>query len=145
MKSVIQRVSDASVSVGSTLIGHIGRGLLVYLGVERGDTEERLQWLCSKIVKLRVFTDEAGKMNLSLKDVGGSLLVVSQFTLCANLHKGNRPSYNEAADPKDALFLYERALEIFRDMGFTVEQGAFGEHMSVTYTNDGPVTMLLDS
>ncbi len=145
MKSVIQRVTNASVSVGDKRIGHIERGFLVYLGVEKGDTEERLAWLCSKIAKLRAFTDEAGKMNLSLKDVGGSLLVVSQFTLCANLHKGNRPSYNEAADPKDALLLYERALEIFRDLGFPVEQGAFGEHMSVTYTNDGPVTLLLDS
>ncbi len=145
MKSVIQRVTDASVTVGGQLVGHIDRGLLVYLGIERGDSEAQLLKLCSKIPKLRVFTDGEGKMNLSLKDVGGSLLVISQFTLCANLHKGNRPSYNEAADPEDALLLYERALDIFRGLGFPVAHGAFGQHMSVTYTNDGPVTLLLDS
>lgn len=145
MKSVIQRVTDASVTVGGQLVGHIDRGLLVYLGIERGDGEAQLLKLCPKIPKLRVFADGEGKMNLSLKDVGGSLLVISQFTLCANLHKGNRPSYNEAADPEDALLLYERALDIFRGLGFPVAHGAFGQHMSVTYTNDGPVTLLLDS
>lgn len=145
MKSVIQRVTDASVSVGGQCVGRIDKGLLVYLGVQKGDSEEQLLWLCSKIAKLRIFTDAEGKMNLSLKDVNGSLLVISQFTLCANLHKGNRPSYNEAADPKDAVLLYEKALETFRELGFHVEKGVFGAHMSVSYTNDGPVTMLLDS
>ncbi len=145
MKSVIQRVSDASVTVGGVCVGHIGRGLLVYLGVEKGDSEEQLQWLCSKIVKLRVFADKEGKMNLSIKDVGGSLLVISQFTLCANLHKGNRPSYNEAADPEKASLLYEKAVLTFKESGIPVETGVFGAHMSVSYTNDGPVTMLLDS
>jgi len=145
MKSVIQRVTDASVSVGEECVGRIANGLLVYLGVEKGDTEEQLLWLCSKITKLRVFADSEGKMNLSLKDVQGSLLVISQFTLCANLHKGNRPSYNEAADPRDAKLLYEKALDTFRSLGFHVEKGVFGAHMSVTYTNDGPVTMSLDA
>lgn len=145
MKSVIQRVTDASVSVGGQCVGRIDKGLLVYLGVQKGDSEQQLLWLCSKIAKLRIFTDAEGKMNLSLKDVNGSLLVISQFTLCANLHKGNRPSYNEAADPEDAVLLYEKALETFRDLGFHVEKGVFGAHMSVSYTNDGPVTMLLDS
>lgn len=145
MKSVIQRVTDASVSVGGQCVGRIDKGLLVYLGIQKGDSEEQLLWLCSKIAKLRIFTDTEGKMNLSLKDVNGSLLVISQFTLCANLHKGNRPSYNEAADPEDAILLYEKALEIFRELGFHVEKGVFGAHMSVSYTNDGPVTMLLDS
>ena len=145
MKSVIQRVTDASVSVDGLCVGSIGHGLLVYLGVEKGDGEQQLTWLCSKIGKLRIFADGEGKMNLSLKDVGGSLLVISQFTLCANLHKGNRPSYNEAANPKDAALLYEKALETFGKMGFPVEKGVFGAHMHVTYTNDGPVTMLLDS
>jgi len=145
MKSVIQRVTDASVSVDGVCVGEIEHGLLVYLGVEKGDSVEQLSWLCSKITKLRVFADEKGKMNLSLKDVGGSLLVISQFTLCADLHKGNRPSYNEAADPKDAEPLYEKALEIFDTLGFPVEKGIFGAHMSVTYTNDGPVTMALDA
>ncbi len=145
MKSVIQRVKDASVSVDGERVGYIEGGLLVYLGVEKGDSEEQLHRLCSKIVKLRVFADDQGKMNLSLKDVGLSLLVISQFTLCANLHKGNRPSYNDAADPEDAVILYERAVEIFRELGFPVEKGSFGEHMDVTYTNDGPVTLLLES
>ena len=145
MKSVIQRVTEASVSVEGQCVGHIAHGLLVYLGVEKGDGTDQVLWLCSKIAKLRIFSDADGKMNLSLKDVGGSLLVISQFTLCANLHKGNRPSYNEAADPADALLLYEKALETFMGLGFPVEKGVFGEHMHVTYTNDGPVTMLLDS
>jgi len=144
MKSVIQRVTDASVSVDGEVVGRIAKGLLVYLGVEKGDTEEHLLWLCSKITKLRVFADSVGKMNLSLKEVDGSLLVISQFTLCANLHKGNRPSYNEAADPIEASLLYEKALETFRNFGFHVEKGVFGAHMHVTYTNDGPVTMLLE-
>ncbi|HHT80704.1 MAG TPA: D-tyrosyl-tRNA(Tyr) deacylase [Spirochaetales bacterium] len=145
MKSVIQRVLEASVTVDGECVGRIDRGLLVYLGVEKEDSEKQLHWLCSKITKLRVFDDGEGKMNLSLKDVGGSLLVVSQFTLCANLAKGNRPSYNNAADPEDAVVLYEKALETFRNLGFHVENGAFGQHMHVTYTNDGPVTLLLDS
>ena len=145
MKSVIQRVTDASVSVDGACVGRISHGLLVYLGVEKGDTEEQLRWLCSKITKLRIFADGEGKMNLSLKEVNGSLLVISQFTLCANLHKGNRPSYNEAADPEEASLMYNKALETFRDLGFHVEKGIFGAHMHVTYTNDGPVTMLLDA
>ena len=145
MKSVLQRVTEASVSVEGECVGRIANGLLVYLGVDKGDTQEQLKWLCSKITKLRVFSDSEGKMNLSLKDVGGELLVISQFTLCANLHKGNRPSYNEAADPLDASVMYEKALDIFKDLGFHVEKGVFGAHMSVTYTNDGPVTMLLEA
>lgn len=145
MKSVLQRVTEASVSVDGLCVGQIEKGLLVYLGVEKGDSEEQLDRLCSKITKLRVFADDEGKMNLSLRQVGGSLLVISQFTLCANLHKGNRPSYNEAAEPEYAEFLYEKALETFKGLGFHVEKGVFGAHMQVTYTNDGPVTLLLDS
>jgi len=145
MKSVIQRVTEASVSVDGQCVGRIDNGRMVYLGVEKGDSEENMHWLCSKIVKLRIFADSEGKMNLSLKDVKGSLLVISQFTLCANLRKGNRPSYNEAADPEDASLLYDKALDTFRSLGFPVEKGVFGAHMHVTYTNDGPVTMLLES
>lgn len=145
MKSVIQRVSKASVTVDSQLVGSIERGLLVYLGIEKGDTLDQLTWLCTKIGKLRMFTDELGKMNLSLADVKGEILVVSQFTLCANLRKGNRPSYDNAADPKDAEILYEKSLAIFAGLGFPVSHGSFGAHMQVTYTNDGPVTMLLDA
>lgn len=145
MKSVIQRVLDASVTVQNELIGKIDKGLLVYLGIQKGDTEEQLAWLCTKIAKLRMFTDEQGKMNLSLKEVGGELLIVSQFTLCANLRKGNRPSYDDAADPEDAQILYEKALFLFEQMGFNVEHGLFGAHMKVSYTNDGPVTMMLEA
>ncbi|MDD3904877.1 MAG: D-aminoacyl-tRNA deacylase [Sphaerochaeta sp.] len=145
MKSVIQRVLDASVTVQNELIGKIDKGLLVYLGIQKGDTEEQLAWLCTKIAKLRMFTDEQGKMNLSLKEVGGELLIVSQFTLCANLRKGNRPSYDDAADPEDAQILYEKALILFEQMGFNVEHGLFGAHMKVSYTNDGPVTMMLEA
>ncbi|MFA6783786.1 MAG: D-aminoacyl-tRNA deacylase [Sphaerochaeta sp.] len=145
MKSVIQRVLDASVTVQNELIGKIDKGLLVYLGIQKGDTEEQLAWLCTKIAKLRMFTDEQGKMNLSLKEVGGELLIVSQFTLCANLRKGNRPSYDDAADPEDAQILYEKALLLFEQMGFNVKHGLFGAHMKVSYTNDGPVTMMLEA
>ena len=145
MRTVIQRVVNASVAVDGQSVGSIGHGLLVYLGIAEGDTVQQLDWLCKKIVKLRVFSDENGKMNLSLSEVGGSLLVVSQFTLLANLNKGNRPSYDKAADPKDANLLYEKALELFRSMGFSVQSGIFGAHMQVTYTNDGPVTFELDA
>ncbi|MDT4761469.1 D-aminoacyl-tRNA deacylase [Sphaerochaeta sp. PS] len=145
MKSVIQRVTEASVSVEGSCVGRIDGGLLVYLGIEKGDTEEQLLWLCTKIGKLRVFSDERGKMNLDLRETGGSVLVVSQFTLCADLHKGNRPSYNEAALPEEALKLYELAIRTFQQQGFPTESGVFGAHMQVSYTNDGPVTMLLDA
>ena len=145
MKSVIQRVYDASVTVDSEVVGAIGHGLLVYLGIEKGDTLEQLTWLCSKICKLRIFSDSEGKMNLSLSEVQGELLIISQFTLCANLHKGNRPSYEEAAHPVEAEQLYHKSLGIFAGLGFTVAHGTFGAHMKVTYTNDGPVTMLLDA
>ncbi|WP_320130886.1 D-aminoacyl-tRNA deacylase [uncultured Sphaerochaeta sp.] len=145
MKSVIQRVFDASVTVDSEIVGTINHGLLIYLGIEKGDTLEQLTWLCSKICKLRIFSDINGKMNLSLSEVQGELLVVSQFTLCANLHKGNRPSYEEAADPVEAEQLYQKSLGIFAGLGFPVAHGTFGAHMKVAYTNDGPVTMLLDA
>jgi D-tyrosyl-tRNA(Tyr) deacylase len=145
VKSVIQRVTEASVTVDSETVGSIGKGLLVYLGIEKGDTEKQLDWLCAKIAKLRIFRDERDKMNLSVADVGGEILVVSQFTLCADLNKGNRPSYDRAAEPGEARVLYERSIEIFESMGFPVAHGTFGAHMMVRYTNDGPVTMLLDA
>ncbi|MEA4861100.1 D-aminoacyl-tRNA deacylase [bioreactor metagenome] len=145
MKAVIQRVKDAQVSVDGKVVGKIGFGLLIYLGVQKGDSLENLQWLCTKIMKLRIFSDDKGKMNLSPKEVAASLLVVSQFTLVANLSKGNRPSYDEAADPKDADLLYQKSLELFSAEGFFVQSGTFGAHMDVTYTNDGPVTFILQS
>ncbi len=145
MKAVIQRVRNAQVSVDSEVVGSIGFGLLIYLGVQKGDTLEQLEWLCAKIAKFRIFSDEKGKMNLSAKDVGASLLVVSQFTLVANLSKGNRPSYDSAADPQEAEALYEKCLGLFAADGFLVQSGTFGAHMDVTYTNDGPVTFILES
>ncbi|NLE16353.1 MAG: D-tyrosyl-tRNA(Tyr) deacylase [Spirochaetales bacterium] len=145
MKAVIQRVRRAHVAVDQEIVGSIEHGLLVYLGIGKGDTQQNLSWLCNKIVKLRVFADEAGKMNKALGEVGGQLLVVSQFTLLANLHKGNRPSYDDAADPKEAEVLYEAALDLFRSMGFVVAGGRFGSHMDVSYTNDGPVTFVLEA
>jgi len=145
MKAVIQRVKNAQVAVDSEVVGHIDFGLLIYLGVQKGDTLEQLEWLCAKISKLRIFSDDKGKMNLSAKDVSGSLLVVSQFTLVANLSKGNRPSYDSAADPTEAQALYLKSLELFKAEGFLVQSGTFGAHMDVTYTNDGPVTFILES
>lgn len=145
MKAVIQRVKNAQVIVEQQLVGRIDHGLLVYLGIGKGDTEQQLIWLCQKIAKLRVFADEMGKMNKALEEVGGELLVVSQFTLLANLRKGNRPSYDEAADPKEAEALYEASLSFFRSMGYQVASGRFGSHMDVSYTNDGPVTFVLEA
>ena len=145
MRAVIQRVYDASVTVDGTVVGSIGHGLLVYLGVGKGDSEEELKWLCEKIPKIRCFRDENGKMNLDLKQVGGSILLVSQFTLLANLRKGNRPSYDEAAEPAVAEALYQKAFALLEAQGISVAGGTFGAHMHVTYTNDGPVTFTLDA
>jgi D-tyrosyl-tRNA(Tyr) deacylase len=145
VRAVIQRVYDASVTVDGKVVGSIERGLLVYLGVGEGDTEEQLKWICEKIPKIRCFRDEHGKMNLDLKQVDGQILLVSQFTLLANLRKGNRPSYDHAADPKIAEALYDRAFTLFEEQGVTASGGVFGAHMHVRYTNDGPVTFTLDA
>ncbi len=145
MRAVIQRVYDAKVTVDGTVVGSIDHGLLVYLGVGKGDSEEELKWLCEKIPKIRCFRDENGKMNLDLKQVKGSILLVSQFTLLANLRKGNRPSYDEAADPAVAEALYQKAFALLEAQSIPVAGGTFGAHMHVTYTNDGPVTFTLDA
>ncbi len=145
MKAVIQRVKHAQVAVDNKVVGSIEHGLLVYLGIGKGDTQQNLAWLCQKIAKLRVFSDEHGKMNKALDEVGGQLLVVSQFTLLANLRKGNRPSYDDAADPMQAQALYEACLSLFRSMGYYVASGCFGAHMDVSYSNDGPVTFVLEA
>lgn len=145
MKALIQRVSQASVSVNQQIIGQIGKGFLVLLGVAQEDTEEDLHYLVKKVTGLRVFPDEQEKMNLSLKDVGGSLLVVSQFTLLASTKKGNRPSFTQAGAPAMSKALYEKFIENCRKMGFPVEHGEFGAHMEVALINDGPVTILIDS
>ncbi|MEJ5370078.1 MAG: D-aminoacyl-tRNA deacylase [Bryobacteraceae bacterium] len=145
MRAVIQRVSSASVAVDGRVAGSIGPGLLVLLGVGKGDTEQDAEALARKIVKLRVFQDEAGKMNLSVKDTGGSLLVVSQFTLYGDTRKGRRPSFDQAAPPEEARRLYERFVEAARSLGVRVETGVFQAMMSVSLVNEGPVTFLVES
>jgi D-tyrosyl-tRNA(Tyr) deacylase len=144
MKCVIQRVKDASVSVEDKLISEIDNGLLIYLGIEKGDNESKVEYCCNKISKLRMFEDEDGKQNLSVKDIGGKILVVSQFTLCASLKKGNRPSYDNSEKPDIANTLYESAIQKFNNMGFVTKAGVFGAHMNVKYINDGPVTLILE-
>ena len=145
MRAVVQRVRDASVTVDGTVTGGIGLGLLVYLGVCDSDTDETCAKMASKIARMRIFQDENGKMNLSVSDVGGKVLVVSQFTLYASMKRGNRPSFDEAGNPELAERLYEVFMKDLRELGLEVEHGQFGAHMHVCYENDGPVTILMDS
>lgn len=143
MKALIQRVQQASVTVDDEVVGSIGRGLLVFLGVERGDDEQGTRRLAQRVLAYRVFPDEAGRMNLSVHDVGGDVLVVSQFTLAADTTSGNRPSFTPAAEPGTGLTLYECfAGEIRASLG-RVQTGRFGADMQVALLNDGPVTFLL--
>jgi D-tyrosyl-tRNA(Tyr) deacylase len=141
---VIQRVSQASVSVDDTLVGSIGKGIMVLLGVAKGDTEQQAEWLANKLVNLRIFEDDAGKMNLSLQEIGGQLLVVSQFTLLGDCRKGRRPGFSDAALPADADRLYMYFVEYLRTQGYTVETGQFQAKMAVNICNDGPVTFVLE-
>ncbi len=146
MRAVVQRVNEAAVHIGGNEHARIGQGLLVLLGIETGDTEEDLEWLCGKIARMRIFSDEAGIMNLDLTQVGGELLLVSQFTLHAQTAKGNRPSYIRAARPEEAIPLYLRAKQLLTErIGRPVRSGEFGAMMQVSLVNDGPVTILLDS
>jgi D-tyrosyl-tRNA(Tyr) deacylase len=145
MKAVVQRVRDASVSVDGNVIGSIDHGLLIYLGVVDSDDERICARMAEKISKLRIFRDSDDKMNLSVADIGGQILVVSQFTLYANLKKGNRPSFDGAGKPEHANRLYELFMKELTAMGFTVRHGQFGAHMHVCYENDGPVTLVVDS
>jgi D-tyrosyl-tRNA(Tyr) deacylase len=145
MKAVIQRVENASVSVEGSEISRIGAGLLVLLGVEKGDVEKDADFLLDKIIHQRIFEDGEGKMNRSLADVSGELLVVSQFTLLADCRKGRRPSFTDAADPAQATRLYEYMLSRAKETLPRVGQGQFQAMMKVTLVNDGPVTILLDS
>lgn len=146
MRTLIQRVRKASVSIGEETYSKIGTGLLVLLGIESADTEEDLLWLTGKVSKIRIFDDGAGQMNLSLSDVGGEMLVVSQFTLHANTKKGNRPSFIRAARPEHAIPLYEKFIsEMEKEIGKSVLTGKFGASMQVSLTNDGPVTIWIDS
>lgn len=146
MKAVVQRVLSSSVAVDNMIVGAIGLGFTVLLGVQEGDTEKEAELLAGKIAKLRVFKDEDNKMNLSLKQVSGSALVVSQFTLCADIKKGNRPSFTEAAQPDRARELYELFVCKLKAEGITdVQQGVFAADMKLTIVNDGPVTIILDT
>jgi D-aminoacyl-tRNA deacylase len=145
VRSVIQRVTRASVRVDAQVTGEIGAGLLILLGISRTDNEESSVYLAEKIANLRIFSDSAGKMNLSLTDIGGSALVVSQFTLYGDTRGGRRPSYIQAAPPEEANRLYEEFVRAMRGLGIRVETGVFQAHMQVELVNDGPVTILLDS
>ena len=145
MRAVVQRVSRATVSVEGSAQGQIGGGLLVLLGVAAGDTAADVAYLADKVVGLRVFPDEDGRMNRSLLDTGGELLVISQFTLYGDCRRGKRPSFDRAAEPEAARSLYEQFLQTARGRGVRVEAGVFQAHMSVELVNDGPVTILLDS
>lgn len=145
MRAVVQRVRSARVEVGGEVVGAIERGLLVYLGFGKGDTAEDRAWVLSKIVGLRVFEDAAGKMNLGVQDVGGALLLVSQFTLYGDVRRGRRPSFDDAMPPEQAAAEYEAAVDDARATGLHVETGRFRAEMQVSSVNDGPVTLWIDS
>ena len=145
MRAVVQRVSRAEVSVGGKTIGKIGRGFVVLLGVARDDTEHDAAFIADRIIGLRVFADDQGKMNLAIGAVGGELLVISQFTLLADTESGRRPSFTAAAPPEQARALYEHFLSLAKKAGVKVEQGEFGAMMEVSLVNDGPVTIIFDS
>jgi len=146
MRALIQRVQEATVSIAEEPHSRIGKGLLVLLGIESADTEEDVLWLTGKVAKIRIFDDGSGHMNLSLSDIDGDILVVSQFTLHANTKKGNRPSFIRAARPEHAVPLYERFIsEMEKEIGKPVSTGKFGAEMQVSLLNDGPVTIWIDS
>jgi D-tyrosyl-tRNA(Tyr) deacylase len=144
MKAVIQRVRSASVTVNGQVTGKIGQGMLILLGVEKGDDESKADWLAEKICGLRIFSDEEGKMNLAVRDVGGALLVVSQFTLAGNCAKGKRPSFDTAAPPDEGKRLYEFFVEALKKLDVPVQTGIFQADMQVSLVNDGPVTFILE-
>lgn len=146
MRVVIQRVKEATVTIDGTLKSSIEQGLLILLGIEDADTQEDIDWLCKKITNLRIFNDENGVMNVSVKDTGGALLVVSQFTLHASTKKGNRPSYLNASKPAIAIPMYEKFVQTIKIVsGLDVQTGTFGADMKVRLLNDGPVTIIIDS
>jgi D-tyrosyl-tRNA(Tyr) deacylase len=146
MKAVIQRVSSASVTIESKIVATIQQGLLVLVGIEEADSQEDMDWLCQKFTNLRIFGDENDVMNLSVKDIDGEIIIVSQFTLHASTKKGNRPSYIKAARPEIAIPLYEKFIaEMEATVGKKVQTGIFGADMKVALINDGPVTIIMDS
>lgn len=145
MRAVVQRVTNADVKIDGRVNGKIDNGLLVLLGVGDGDTEEDMKYIADKIVKLRIFSDENDKMNLSLEDVGGSMLVISQFTLYGDCSHGRRPYFGNAMEPVSANEMYEKFVAYIREQGIHTETGEFGADMKVSLTNDGPVTIILES
>ena len=146
MKAVIQRVSSASVTIDSKIVAEIQKGLLVLVGIEDADTQEDTNWLCQKIANLRIFGDENEVMNLSVRDIDGEIIVVSQFTLQASTKKGNRPSYIKASKPDIAIPIYEGFVQqLEKELGKKVQTGVFGADMKVSLLNDGPVTIIIDS
>ena len=145
MRAVIQRVKGSSVAIDGQTVGQCGHGLMVLIGVEAGDTEKDMAYIADKVPNLRIFEDDNGKMNLSLMDMGGQILAISQFTLLGDARGGRRPSFTAAARPDTAVPLYEALVEKWRELGIHVETGVFGADMQVSLVNDGPVTILLDS
>ena len=145
MRALIQRVSEASVSIDGEIVGAIGPGLLVLLGVSRDDTDEDASYIVAKVVNLRIFSDDEGKFQSSATDIGAELLVVSQFTLYGETRKGRRPSFTLAAAPNEATRLFERVVALFKETGLKVETGTFQAYMAVALVNDGPVTLMLDT
>ena len=145
MRGVVQRVKRAKVSVDNNVIGQIDHGIMLLLGVDESDEEKDLEYMCDKVVNLRIFEDENGKMNKSLMDVNGSLLVVSQFTLLGDARKGRRPSFIQAAVPDKAIPMYEKFISNMKNLNIVTQSGEFGANMQVELVNDGPVTILLDS
>jgi len=145
MKIVVQRVSQASVKVSGEIVGEISQGLLLLVGIEENDEKEDAEWLSKKILDLRIFSDEEGKMNCSVKDINGEILCVSQFTLIADYKKGNRPSFIKAAKPEKAVPLFEYFKGLIKSSGLKTESGIFGADMKVCLLNDGPVTIVMDS
>lgn len=145
MKAVIQRVSGARVLIAGRVAGEIGKGSLIFAGIEKGDTIEDVTYMAGKIARLRIFEDDSGRMNKAVRDIGGEILVVSQFTLLADCRKGNRPSFDGAEDPEKAKAMYIRLVGQLREEGIRVSTGEFAAHMEVFLINDGPVTILLDS
>jgi D-tyrosyl-tRNA(Tyr) deacylase len=145
MRAVVQRVSQASVTVDGTITGSIERGLLVFLGIGKKDTEKDIAFISEKIVNLRIFEDSTNKMNLSAKDIGGSVLLISQFTLYGDCRKGRRPDFTAAGAPEMAKELYEETIATIKEKGVPVETGVFAAHMDIDSVNDGPVTLILDS
>ncbi len=146
MRAVIQRVSEASVTINGTVKGSIKTGLLILLGIEENDTDNDIEWLSKKILQMRIFSDAEGKMNLSVQDIDGDILLISQFTLFASTKKGNRPGFTRSAKPEIAIPLYEKYIgETEKNLGKKIQTGTFGADMKVSLINDGPVTITIDS